>query len=504
VTSQSQEDLLIVQPHAGLKVPHHVRRTLTGRKLPEGVLPKAALWERRFVSTLLLLDIAVVCIAIIGGLRLRLAETGRVDLDTWRVAVILVPAWIALLAVSGAYDRDRLNLSTAQFRAVLEASVRMAAVVAFYAYLTDADISRGFFLIALPGGFLALLLGRVAAKAILIRARANGQCLHRVLAVGTVADIEHLIDQLEGRDRHGLHVMGACTVGAEPLLRASKIPVLGRPSDARRAAAAIGADTVAVTSAGVLGREGLRRLAWQLEGSDTGLLVTPELTDVAGPRVRVRPVGNLSMLQVSEPKFTGGTRLLKGAFDRVVAAAALIVLSPLFLAVAVAIKLDSRGSVFFRQTRSGIGGRPFQVVKFRSMVPTAEHLLIDLTDQNEGNGALFKMKRDPRVTRVGRTLRRFSIDELPQLWNVVIGDMSLVGPRPPLPTEVEQYEDDVRRRLLVKPGLTGLWQVSGRSDLSWEESVRLDLYYVENWSFVLDVIILARTAGAVVAGRGAY
>jgi exopolysaccharide biosynthesis polyprenyl glycosylphosphotransferase len=261
---------------------------------------------------------------------------------------------------------------------------------------------------------------------------------------------------------------------------------------------------VAVTSSGVLGREGLRRLAWQLEGSDTGLLLTPELTDVAGPRVNVRPVGDLSLLQVSEPKFSGASRFLKSAFDRSVAALALLALSPVLLCIAVLIKLDSRGTVFFRQTRSGLSGKPFSIYKFRSMVPAAEDLLIDLTDQNEGKGTLFKIHRDPRVTRVGRVMRRLSLDELPQLWNVVRGHMSLVGPRPPLPSEVERYADDTRRRLLVKPGLTGLWQVSGRSDLSWEESVRLDLYYVENWSFVLDLMILARTVFAVAAGRGAY
>jgi lipopolysaccharide/colanic/teichoic acid biosynthesis glycosyltransferase len=187
-----------------------------------------------------------------------------------------------------------------------------------------------------------------------------------------------------------------------------------------------------------------------------------------------------------------------------VAAVALLACSLVVLVIAIAIKLDSRGTVFFRQTRSGIGGMPFQLVKFRSMVPAAEDLLVDLTDRNDGHGVLFKIHRDPRVTRVGRVLRRYSLDELPQLWNVLRGQMSLVGPRPPLTSEVAGYGDDVRRRLLVKPGLTGLWQVSGRSDLSWEESIRLDLYYVENWSFALDLVIMARTVSAVLAGRGAY
>ena len=298
--------------------------------------------------------------------------------------------------------------------------------------------------------------------------------------------------------RRRLHVLRATTEIADG------VPVLGTPSDARRAAADVGADTVAVTSSGVLGREGLRQLAWQLEGSDIGLLLTPELTDVAGPRINVRPLGALSLLQVTEPKFSGASRILKGAIDRVVAALALIVLSPVLLAIAAPDQA--------RQPRPGLLPPDPQRRRRRAVlageVPqhgrAAEELLIDLTDKNESGGVLFKIRRDPRVTRVGRILRRLSLDELPQLWNVLTGEMSLVGPRPPLPSEVEMYAEDARRRLLVKPGLTGLWQVSGRSDLSWEETVRLDLYYVENWSFVMDLMIIVRTVGAVVAGRGAY
>ncbi len=463
-----------------------------------------ATWERHFIQAQLLVDVLLVALAVGGGLVLRFNEVQNVGFPNTALAVALAPAWIILLAISGAYERTCVNLGTEQFKAVTEASVRLAALAAFSVYLTGSPVSRGFFLLAIPGGFLALTLGRLVARALLRRARRRGRCLHRVLAVGTVQDIEHLIAQLKGRDQHGLRIVGACTYSDDLAEIGPGVPVLGQPSDARRGAAAAGADTVAVTSSGVLGRDGLRKLAWELEGSNTELLLAPELTDVAGPRINVRPVGALSLLAVSEPKFSGVSRFLKGGFDRVTAALALLLLSPVFLAVAVIIKLDSRGSVFFRQIRSGIGGQPFLLAKFRSMVPTAEGLLPAIGDQNEASGLLFKMRRDPRVTPVGRKLRRLSLDELPQLWNVFTGQMSLVGPRPPLPTEVELYADDVRRRLLVKPGITGLWQVSGRSDLSWEESVRLDLYYVENWSFLLDLTILARTVGAVLAGRGAY
>ncbi len=449
------------------------------------------------------MDIVIVSIAVGGGLFLRFGEPDHVTILNETAAYLLAPTWIALLALGRAYDRERVRNGTEQVKAIFEATVRMTALVALAAYATKSDVSRAFFLIALPCGFLTLTLGRLAAITLLRRARRRGRCLHRVLAVGNVGDIQHLLQELDRRDHHGLHVVGACTFTKDPEIAAG-VPVLGTPAEARRAAADAAADTVAVTSSGVLGREGLRQLAWQLEGSDIGLLLTPELTDVAGPRINVRPLGALSLLQVSEPKFSGASRLLKGATDRLAAALALLVLSPVLLAVAILIKLDSRGPVFFRQTRSGAAGAPFSLVKFRSMVEEAEDLLIDLTDKNESGGVLFKIRRDPRVTRIGRILRRLSLDELPQLWNVLTGEMSLVGPRPPLPSEVEMYAEDTRRRLLVKPGLTGLWQVSGRSDLSWEESVRLDLYYVENWSLVMDLVIIVRTVGAVVAGRGAY
>jgi exopolysaccharide biosynthesis polyprenyl glycosylphosphotransferase len=248
----------------------------------------------------------------------------------------------------------------------------------------------------------------------------------------------------------------------------------------------------------------LRKLSWHLECSGIDLLVTPGLIEVAGPRLHIRPFVGLPLLAIEEPVFSGWKRVLKGALDRVGAALAIVLVAPVLLAIALAVKVSSPGPVLYRQERVGAYGRRYTLYKFRSMVDGADAKLAELLEQNEGNGLLFKMRRDPRVTAVGRVLRRFSLDELPQLFNVVGGTMSLVGPRPPLPSEVERYDTSIRRRLLVKPGLTGLWQISGRSDLSWEESVRLDLRYVENWSLALDLLILWKTASAVLRSRGAY
>jgi exopolysaccharide biosynthesis polyprenyl glycosylphosphotransferase len=292
------------------------------------------------------------------------------------------------------------------------------------------------------------------------------------------------MNQLRRHPEAGLSVVAACTTGPAKGLG---VPVAGLPADAGTVARALDIDTVAVAETASLGDEGLRRLAWSLEGMQVDLLVAPGLTFVAVPRIVVRPVDGSPLLQV--------------AFDRLVASTAMLAVALPIAVLAVVVGLTSRGPAFFRQTRVGRHGREFQIWKLRTMYVGADAVPVD---GNDADGLLFKLRRDPRVTPVGRFLRRWSLDEMPQLWNVVRGSMSLVGPRPPLPREVEQYGDDVRRRLLVTPGLTGLWQVSGRSDLAWDEAVRLDLQYVENWSLSLDLVILLRTMAAVLRRRGAY
>jgi exopolysaccharide biosynthesis polyprenyl glycosylphosphotransferase len=233
-------------------------------------------------------------------------------------------------------------------------------------------------------------------------------------------------------------------------------------------------------------------------------VVSPGLAEIGGRRLHIQPVAGLPLLHIEEPTFAGFRRMVKGIFDRTVAAVALLVLSPLLLGIGLVVRLTSRGPALFRQTRVGRSGAEFRMVKFRSMVVDAEDRRKHLLADNETDGPMFKIRQDPRVTAIGRVLRRFSLDELPQLFNVLGGSMSLVGPRPPLPAEVARYQHATRRRLLVKPGLTGLWQISGRSDLSWEESVRLDLRYVEDWSLSLDMVVLWKTARAVMKAEGAY
>jgi exopolysaccharide biosynthesis polyprenyl glycosylphosphotransferase len=328
--------------------------------------------------------------------------------------------------------------------------------------------------------------------------------MHSVVAVGHELAVADLVTEL-GRDGyHGLNVVGACVVQPGELDELAGVPVYGGLDDITAAVKAFGADTVAVTACPEMDGVRLRGLAWELEKTGTDLCVSPALLDVAGPRTTIRPTAGLTLLHVDHPQLSGFRLVLKGLFDRCAAGAALVMLAPLMTTLAAAVWLHDRGPALFTQVRVGKDGHAFRIYKFRTMVVDAEQRRAQLQTSNDSDGVLFKLRRDPRVTPVGARLRRWSIDELPQLFNVFLGHMSLVGPRPALPDEADKYAEHVRRRLVVKPGLTGLWQVSGRSDLSWEESVRLDLRYVENWSFALDLQIMWKTISVLVRGSGAY
>ena len=282
------------------------------------------------------------------------------------------------------------------------------------------------------------------------------------------------------------------------------MPVYGDLDDVTAAVRAFGADTVAVLACPEMDGIRLRSLAWELEKTGTDLCVSPALLDVAGPRTTIRPTAGLTLLHVDHPQLSGTRLVLKDLFDRCVAAAALILLFPLMAVIGAMIRLHDRGPALFTQARVGKDGRIFRIYKFRTMVVEAEQRRQELRASSDPDGIRFKLRKDPRVTTLGAHLRHWSMDELPQLLNVLLGDMSLVGPRPDLLDDAAKYADHVRRRLVVKPGITGLWQVNGRSDLSSEESVRLDLRYVENWSFALDLQIMWKTISAIVGKAGAY
>jgi exopolysaccharide biosynthesis polyprenyl glycosylphosphotransferase len=420
------------------------------------------------------------------------------------LSLALPVLWICALWMAGGYDVRFMGVGSDEYRKVLSAGVGLTAAIAVFSYAINLEVSRSYVLIALPTTTLLGLISRFTIRKQLVRQRSAGRYLLSVVAVGHEAAVAELIKEL-GRDRyHGLTVVGACVADPSQCDEVVGVPVYGDLDDVTDAVRAFGADTVAVTACPEMDGIRLRSLAWELEKTGTDLCVSPALLDVAGPRTTIRPTAGLTLLHVDHPQLSGFRVVIKDLFDRCVAAVALIVLFPLLAVLGVMIWLQDRGPALFTQTRVGKDGKVFRIYKFRTMVVDAEKRRAHLLASNDSDGVLFKLRRDPRVTVVGAHLRRWSFDELPQLLNVLLGQMSLVGPRPALPDEAAKYAEHVRRRLVVKPGVTGLWQVNGRSDLNWEESVRLDLRYVENWSFALDLQILWKTIAAMVRGSGAY
>jgi exopolysaccharide biosynthesis polyprenyl glycosylphosphotransferase len=490
--------------------PSHASRSRNEAIAENAAAAKVGLTQKRgYVRLLFVTDLLVVTIAVLIGhlVRFQGRPTGTA-VPYLFVGIGLAAVWMACLYGSRCYDERFLGYGPDEYRKVVGACLKLAGSIAIVAYLAEVDVSRGFLAITFIIGAAMLPVTRYIARRGLHRSRARGKgWTRRVLVVGDASHVIELAHQLRRDGYAGYQVVGACIPEAliAPVAQhLDGVPVVGSFRNILESAEAISADTVAVTGSGELTARRLRRLGWQMEGTGIDLVLAPTLTDVAGPRIHTRPLAGLSLIHVESPEFRGARKALKGFVDRTFAGIALAFLSPLITLIAIAVALDSRGPVFFRQTRVGLGGREFDVLKFRSMVVDADAMLGTLAEYNESDGLMFKMRRDPRITRVGAFLRKWSLDELPQLVNVFKGDMSLVGPRPPLPTEVAWYDQDVARRLLVKPGMTGLWQVSGRSDLAWEDGIRLDLYYVENWSLATDVTILWKTVGAVIHRRGAY
>lgn len=477
-------------------------RLRTGR--PDAPLKVRPQWRRQYAVVLGLLDVLAAGAAAATTLLLHFADSSG-SREPYLLGMVAFPLLFVVAAATGrAYEERYLGDGTEEFRRIVQAAVWLAAMVSGAAFGLGAPIPRGYVVVGLPLALAGSLIGRSVSRWLLNSARRRGSCQHRVLLVGTERSIAEMVRQIARDPSAGYTVVGACldrSQGGD----IEGVPVVGTSQTILEALWGSRADTIAVTAWSILSQRELRRLSWQLEDSDVDVLVAPAITDIAGPRISIRPVAGLPLLHVDQPEFTGARRIVKGGFDRAVALGAVLLLAPLLLGIGMAVRLTSPGPALFRQRRVGRKSQLFTIYKFRTMRADAERALPELALDNEsGDGLLFKIRKDPRITWLGAILRKYSVDELPQLLNVLLGQMSLVGPRPPLPTEVAQYADDVHRRLLVKPGLTGLWQVSGRSDLPWEEAVRLDLDYVENWSLPLDLAILWRTGAAVLTSRGAY
>lgn len=474
-------------------------------------------WEKRYARRLLATDIVVIIWAVVGAQLARFGlERSEVTvrrsrdapIDYTMLSVVLIALWIFLLAAFGTRDSRIVGTGWTEYRRVAEASFGLFGFLAIAAYLTQFDVARGYVLLALPIGLGALLVSRWLWRQWLAAMRRRGRYCSRAILVGSIDSVRSIAEELVRTPSVGFQVVGAVVPkGIDRLeLLSGAVPVVTGLDLVASAMDDLGADTAIVTGGDELTPHNIRRLSWALEPGHRHLVVAPGLVDVGGPRIHMRPVSGLPLMHVETPRYEGASRFWKRSFDLVGAAILVLLLSPVLVVAAIAVRASTDGSVIFRQERVGYRGKRFVIHKFRTMRSDATAELDDLRGLGlaDGNGVLFKLREDPRVTRAGRVLRRWSIDELPQLVDVIAGTMSLVGPRPPLVEEVARFDPEVERRFLVKPGMTGLWQVSGRSDLSWEDSVRLDLSYVENWSITVDLVILWRTVRAVIARRGAY
>jgi exopolysaccharide biosynthesis polyprenyl glycosylphosphotransferase len=472
-------------------------------------------WQQKYSARLHITDSVIVCTAVALAQVVRFGDSPNTSGYPGQVmtlfSVLFAALWLSSMAMFQTRSTRIIGAGIDEYRRIASASFWTFGFIAIITLLVKIELARGYLAVALPVGTIGLLASRNLWRKHVWRQRAQGEYQTMVLAIGDRPGVSHFANELIRNPSDGYVVVGVCIPGYGPprgetlTIQGQEIAILGDETSAIAAISRCGADTVAVTRTEHFGVHGIRDLMWRLETMDVDLVVSPGVVDVAGARLTVKPIAGFPLLHVDKPQYEGTQRFQKRAFDFSFALAAIIGTSPLLIAAAVCIKATSRGPVFYRAERIGLDGKPFTMLKFRTMVDGADTQIERLLPLNEGaGGMLFKIRQDPRVTAVGKILRRFSVDELPQFINVLKQDMSVVGPRPPLRREVENYDGEVKRRLLVKPGVTGLWQVSGRSDLSWEDSVRLDLSYVDNWSMAGDLVIIARTLKAVMSSDGAY
>ncbi|HWU28365.1 MAG TPA: sugar transferase [Microbacterium sp.] len=471
--------------------------------------------QRRYGTRLAMTDTAVVILAVFGAHLLRFGfnnepltigdRTFDFEIGYVVTSLLFVLGWLVALQMFGTREPSVLDGGSTEYRRIVDATMRVFGGIAILALLFQIQFGRFYLLIALPSGLLLLILTRWLWRNWLRHQRNAGHFLQRAIVIGDREKATHIADKIVREPQSGIRIIGAVTTHGtqEPLLE--DVPVLGDFDEVLDIIDSHKVDSVILSTSDAITPKRTRKFGWALDQKRISLIVAPALTDIAGPRIHTRPVAGLPLIHVEYPRFEGRQRIAKRTFDIVGSLGLLILFSPVMIAVALAVKFTSRGPIFYAQERIGLHGKPFKMFKFRSMVVGADDQLKSLLDQQgTSDKPLFKVNDDPRITPVGRFIRRYSLDELPQFANALIGTMSLVGPRPQREAEVALYDEDAHRRLFMKPGITGLWQVSGRSDLSWDDAIRLDLYYVENWSITTDIVVVARTAAAVVKPSGAH
>ena len=485
---------------AGLSVTQRYRSSVGGSHgAEEGSAGGGVLGPYR--TRILVTDaLVLVAVMLFGLLISSRASTWDIDplLAIYSMPFIIALLWLAMLALRGSYDQRVIGLGTEEIRRVVSGTLYTFAVVAGISYLIRADISRAYAFVSLPLGLLLIIASRFLWRGWLYRQRARRNFLNRTVIIGSGPSSDELEERLVRDFYAGYQVVAR--IGAPDAGGANLGSWLDGLDEVIESTAA---EAIAVTPSDTITSDAIRQLAWRLEGRSVDLLIAPAMMDITGPRLSVRPAAGLPLLHLDEAVLSRSQRTAKRALDLFGSLSLVVLLSPLMLASAIAVKVSSKGPVIFRQVRIGRGGNSFTMLKFRTMVQDADAMREDLRAAHDINDPMFKMAADPRITPAGRFLRRWSLDELPQLFNVIGGSMSLVGPRPHPLDDVDRYELEAYRRLALKPGLTGLWQVEGRSNLTWTEALQLDLYYVETWSLSGDIVLLARTIRAVIQGRGA-
>jgi exopolysaccharide biosynthesis polyprenyl glycosylphosphotransferase len=457
------------------------------------------LWKPKLRKNLAFFDLLTLVFSILLIFNLRFPNTWQSGLNDYELrnivlSLLVLVSWLFFLWFNGSRDTNILGFGADEYKRLTNATLLSFTFIAFISYIFKLEISRGFVLLVFPFGLLLLFIVRRILRRRLLRARNQGRYLSRVLLLHS-----GISDPVEARLTLAQHAGFSIVhkiVTAENIKFEIKEIVSNALSN--------NCDQIMVGQSAVISAAELRKLGWALEATNIDLIVAPAVTEIAGPRLKVSNVEGLPLLHLEQPDFSGASRITKRLLDLILSIFGLIIISPFLVVIALIIKLFDRGSVLYFQKRIGQNNKEFTVYKFRTMYEGSHEQRAKIMAETNKDPRLAKDPQDPRVTKPGLFLRRWSIDEIPQIINVIKGEMSLVGPRPPLAEEVNKYEKSETRRLLVKPGLTGLWQVSGRSELDWEDAVRLDLYYVENWSLTLDILIIIRTAAAVWRGEGAY
>lgn len=446
-------------------------------------------------------DFLLVALSIVTGLLVSArASAWGIDpeLAVYGTPVVIGLLWFGFLIARGSYDKRIIGLGTEEVRRVVSATLLTFAVVAGLSYLVRADISRAYAFLALPLGLILIVGSRVLWRRWLYRQRAEGRFMYRTVVIGSDTAVADLTVKLTQDSYCGYQV-----VGSMDLPRGENNSGTRWLHELDTTLLRENADAVAIDPGEDAPHNAIQQLAWHLEGRQIDLLISPGMLDLAGPRLTMRPASGLPLLHLDEATLSRPQRAAKRALDLTVSAVAVVLLSPVFVGAAIAIRVTSRGPILFKQTRIGRGGTEFTMFKFRTMWVDADDQREQLRADHDLGDPLFKLDNDPRVTKVGRFMRRWSIDELPQFFNVFGSSMSVVGPRPHPVDDVERYEIEAFRRLALKPGLTGLWQVSGRSNLNWSQSIKLDLYYIERWTLLGDILLMLRTFRIVVRGTGA-